>query len=385
MIFTPCGSIPPIRERQILGVDQGALITLDGGTTWSSWYNQPTAQIYHVSTDNRFPYWLYGAQQDSGAVALPSRTDSVDGITMQQFREITAGGESGMIAPDPDHPNIIFGEKVDKLDTRTGQTRNVDPTLAYPEIHHRSAWTLPLAFSRRGQRALYFADQHLYRTLDGGDHWTQISPDLTRPDAGIPSNLDAATAADDDHVDKRRGVIYSIAPSTLPPPRSGSEPMMGWSGVPTMRARTGARSRRRRSRRGRKWRASSCRISTLRSRIWRSTGTAWTMMSPTSIGPHDGGKQWVRIDAGIPRDSFVNVVREDPAAKGLLYAGTERGMFMSLDDGAHWQPLQQNLPMTSVRDIDVHGDDLVIATHGRGFWIMDDVSALRQMGTLRSG
>ena len=120
---------PTDSQRQILGVDQGALITLDGGTTWSSWYNQPTAQIYHVSTDNRFPYWVYGAQQDSGAVALPSRTDSVDGITMQQFRELSAGGESGMIAPDPDHPNIIYGEHVDKLDTRTGQTRNVDPTL----------------------------------------------------------------------------------------------------------------------------------------------------------------------------------------------------------------------------------------------------------------
>ncbi|HEY6619179.1 MAG TPA: hypothetical protein VIY68_06530 [Steroidobacteraceae bacterium] len=373
---------PTNSERQILGVDQGALITLNGGTTWSSWYNQPTAQIYHVNTDNRFPYWLYGAQQDSGAVALPSRTDSVDGITMQQFHELTAGGESGMIAPDPDQPNIIYGEKVEKFDTRTGQTRNVDPTLAYPEIHHRSAWTLPLAFSRRGQRALYFADQHLYRTLDGGEHWAQISPDLTRPDAGIPANLDAATAADDDHVDKRRGVIYSIAPSTLS--------------------------------------AAALWVGTDDGLVWRSddAGAHWREVTPRALTPwskvasielshfdpavaylaidrhrldddepyiyrtSDGGKQWMRIDAGIPRDSFVNVVREDPAAKGLLYAGTERGMFMSLDDGAHWQPLQQNLPMTSVRDIDVHGDDLVIATHGRGFWIMDNVSVLRQMGAL---
>ena len=373
---------PTNSERQILGVDQGALITLNGGTTWSSWYNQPTAQIYHVNTDNRFPYWLYGAEQDSGAVALPSRTDSVDGITMQQFHELTAGGESGMIAPDPDQPNIIYGEKVEKFDTRTGQTRNVDPTLAYPEIHHRSAWTLPLAFSRRGQRALYFADQHLYRTLDGGEHWAQISPDLTRPDAGIPANLDAATAADDDHVDKRRGVIYSIAPSTLS--------------------------------------AAALWVGTDDGLVWRSddAGAHWREVTPRALTPwskvasielshfdpaiaylaidrhrldddepyiyrtSDGGKQWMRIDAGIPRDSFVNVVREDPAAKGLLYAGTERGMFMSLDEGAHWQPLQQNLPMTSVRDIDVHGDDLVIATHGRGFWIMDNVSVLRQMGAL---
>ncbi len=374
---------PTDSERQILGVDQGALITLDGGTTWSSWYNQPTAQIYHVSTDNRFPYWVYGAQQDSGAVALPSRTDSIDGITMQQFREMSVGGESGMIAPDPDHPNIVYGEHVDKLDTRTGQTRSVDPTLAYPEIHHRGAWTLPLAFSRRGKRALYFADQRLYRTLDGGDHWAPISPDLTRPDAGIPSNLDAPTAADDDHVGKRRGVIYTIAPSTL------SETAL-WVGTDD-------------------------------GLVWRSddAGAHWREVTPQALTPwskvagielshfdpavaylavdrhrldddepylyrtQDGGKEWQRIDAGIPRDSFVNVIREDPAARGLLYAGTERGIFMSLDDGAHWQPLQRNLPMTSVRDIDVHGDDLVIATHGRGFWIMDDVSALRQMGTIQ--
>ena len=375
---------PTDSQRQILGVDQGALITLDGGATWSSWFNQPTAQIYHVSTDNRFPYWLYGAQQDSGAVALPSRTDNVDGITMQQFREMTAGGESGMIAPDPDHPNIIFGEKVDKFDTRTGQTRNVDPTLAYPEIHHRSAWTLPLAFSRRGQRALYFANQHLYRTLDGGEHWAQISPDLTRADAGIPANLDAATAADDDHVDKRRGVIYSIAPSTLAAAALwvGTDDGLVWRSDDA----------------GAHWREVTPQALTPWSKV---AGIELSHFDPAvaylAIDRHrldddepyiyrsaDGGKQWVRIDAGIPRDSFVNVVREDPAAKGLLYAGTERGMFMSLDDGAHWQPLQQNLPMTSVRDIDVHGDDLVIATHGRGFWIMDDVSALRQLSTLRA-
>jgi len=376
---------PTDSDRQILGVDQGALITLDGGMTWSSWYNQPTAQIYHVSTDHRFPYWVYGAQQDSGAVALPSRTGTVDGITMAQFHEITAGGESGMIAPDPDHPNIVYGDRVDKFDTRTGQTRDVDPTLAYPEIHHRGAWTLPLAFSRRGKRALYFADQRLFRTLDGGDHWTPISPDLTRADAGIPSNLDAPTAADDDHVSKRRGVIYTIAPSAL----SAATLWVGTDDGLVWRSDDA----------GAHWREVTPRALTPWSKV---AGIELSHFDPASaylaIDRHrldddepyiyrtqDGGKEWRRIDAGIPRDSFVNVIREDPAAKGLLYAGTERGMFMSLDDGAHWQPLQQNLPMTSVRDIDVHGDDLVIATHGRGFWIMDDASALRQMGTLQPG
>jgi photosystem II stability/assembly factor-like uncharacterized protein len=376
---------PTDSDRQILGVDQGTLITLDGGKSWSSWYNQPTAQIYHVSTDSRFPYWVYGAQQDSGAVALPSRTDSVDGITMQQFHEVTAGGENGMIAPDPDDPDIVYGGTVEKLDLRSGQTRDVDPTLAYPAAHYRSAWTLPLAFSRSGKKVLYFANQRLFSTSDGGEHWTPISPDLTRPEPGSPANLDPPTAADDDHVTQRRGVIYTIAPSAL---AAGAL----WVGTDD----------------GLVWRTDDA------GAHWRNVTpkalTAWSKVggiepshfdasvaylaidrhrldddAPYLYRTEDGGKSWARIDSGIPRDSFVNVVREDPVTRGLLYAGTERGMFVSFDDGAHWQSLQQNLPMTSVRDIDVHGADLVIATHGRGFWIMDDISALRQMGSVRAG
>jgi len=369
---------PTDPDRQILGVDQGTLITQNGGMTWSSWFNQPTAQIYHVSTDNRFPYWVYGAQQDSGAVALPSRTGSIDGITMQQFHEITPGGESDMIAPDPADPDIIYGGRVNKLDRRTDQVRNIDPTLAYPAAHYRAAWTLPLAFSKRGEKVLYFANQRLFRTADGGNHWTPISPDLTRADAGIPDNLDPPTSADDDHLDKRRGVIYSIAPSPL-------QPAALWVGTDD----------------GLVWKTSD-------------NGAHWTPVTPSQLTPWskiagielshfdintaylavdrhrldddapyiyrttDGGRDWTRIDSGLPRNAFVNVVREDPSHRGLLYAGTELGMFVSFDDGADWQSLQQNLPMTSVRDIDVHGDDLVIATHGRGFWIMDDVTALRQ-------
>ena len=370
---------PTNPNRQILGVDQGTLITLNGGTTWSSWYNQPTAQIYHVSTDNRFPYWVYGAQQDSGAVSLPSRSGSHDGITMQQFHELTPGGESDMIAPDPDDHDIVYGGRVDKLDMRTEQVRNVDPTLAYPAAHYRAAWTLPLQFSKRDHKVLYFANQRLFRTSDGGEHWAPISPDLTRADAGIPANLDATTAADDNHIDKQRGVIYTIAPSPLD--------------------------------------AKALWVGTDDGLVWRTDdeGAHWRNVTPSALTPWskvggielshfsaeaaylaidrhrldddapyiyrttDGGKSWQRIDNGIPSNSFVNVVREDPVRKGLLYAGTEKGMFVSFDDGAHWQPLQQNLPSTSVRDIDVHQDDLVIATHGRGFWIMDDVTALRQM------
>jgi photosystem II stability/assembly factor-like uncharacterized protein len=375
---------PTDSNRQILGVDQGTLITLNGGQTWSSWLNQPTAQIYHVSTDNQFPYWVYGAQQDSGAVSLPSRGHSGDGITMEQFHEVTAGGESGMIAPDPDDHDIVYGDKVDKLDVRTNQTRNVDPTLAYPAAHYRDAWTLPLTFSKRGTKTLYFANQRLFRTTDGGDHWTPISPDLTREDAGTPANLDPVTAADDNHVGKRRGVIYSIAPSPLSADTLwvGTDDGLVWRTDDS----------------GAHWR-----------QVTPTTLTPWSKVAGIELSPFDanvaylaidrhrldddtpylyrttdGGSSWQRIDSGIARDSFVNVVRADPQRKGLLYAGTERGVYVSFDDGAQWQSLQQNLPMTSVRDIALHGSDVVLATHGRGFWIMDDASALRQVADVRA-
>jgi photosystem II stability/assembly factor-like uncharacterized protein len=375
---------PTDSDRQILGVDQGTLITLNGGRTWSSWYNQPTAQIYHVSTDNRFPYWVYGAQQDSGAVALPSRSGSGDGITMEQFHEITPGGESGMIAPDPDDHDIVYGGTVDKLDARTGQVRAIDPTLAYPTAHYRAAWTLPLTFSKRDSKVLYFANQRLFRTADGGDHWAPISPDLTREDAGTPSSLDATTAADDNHADKQRGVIYTIAPSPL----SAHALWVGTDDGLVWRSNDD----------GAKWQPVTPEALTPWSKVAGiepshfDADTAYLAVdrhrldddTPYLYRTTDGGASWTRIDNGIPRDSFINVVREDPVRRGLLYAGTEKGVYASFDDGAHWQPLQQNLPMTSVRDIDVHGDDLVIATHGRGFWIMDNVSALRQLNGVRA-
>ena len=184
---------PDNANRQILGVDQGAIVTLNGGKTWSSWHNQPTAQIYHVSTDNRFPYRVYGAQQDSGAAALPSRTGDFDGITMREFREVTAGGEADMIAPDPDDPDIVYGGRVDKLDLRTGQTHSIDPTLPTPGLNRRT-WTLPLVFSKRDPKRLYFGNEKMFRTTDSGEHWDVISPDLTREDPGVPPNLDAVTA-----------------------------------------------------------------------------------------------------------------------------------------------------------------------------------------------
>ena len=367
---------PQTPERRILGVDQGCVVSIDGGRTWSSWFNQPTGQFYHVITDTRFPYWVYGAQQDSGAAAIPSRTWSIDGINMPVFREITAGGESDNVAPDPKDPDIIFGGRVDKLNLRTMQTQPVDPTLAHPQ-NSRRTWTLPLVFSPANPRQLYFANQRLFRTDDGGNHWSVISPDLTREKPGVPANLDAATASLT--TGTRMGVIYAIAPSRL----SEHEVWVGTDDGLVWRTRDD----------GAHWDD----VTPPPLTTWSKVGiidashfdanTAYIAVDrhrlddfrPYVYRTHDGGKTWTLITDGLP--TVVNAVREDPVKKGLLYAGTERGVSVSFDDGDHWQSLQLNLPATSVRDLDVHGDDLVIATHGRAFWVIDDVTPLRQTVT----
>ncbi len=369
---------PQRPERQILGVDQGAIVTLNGGATWSSWNNQPTAQMYHVVTDESFPYVVYGAQQDSGAAGVPSRTTGRDGITMREFREQTAGYESDMIAPDPRDPEIVFGGRVVRLDRRTEQTRNVDPTLAFPDFH-RTTWTLPLVFSRRELGVLYFAHQHLYRTSDDGASWTQISPDLTRQDPGTPATLDAPTAALHLGMGPRRGVIYTIAPSR----RADHDLWAGTDDGLVWRTRD----------EGAHWQN----VTPPELTAWSKVGgietsphdaeTAYVAVdrhrlddfAPHLYRTHDGGATWQKIVTGIAPRHFLNAVREDPARRGLLYAGSERGVYVSFDDGDHWQPLQLNLPVTSVRDLEVKGNDLVIATHGRGFWILDDVTPLRQV------
>ncbi len=375
---------PAVPERQILGVDQGAIVTLNGGRTWSSWHNQPTAQFYHVSTDNRFPYRVYGAQQDSGAAGVPSRTTRGDGITMAEFSEITAGGESDNIAPDPQDPEVVYGGRVDRLDLRTRQTRHIPPTLAYPD-HHRRTWTLPLTFSHRDPKVLYFANQKLYRTEDGGEHWTPISPDLTREDPGTPTTLDPATAAVNPGLGPRRGVIYAIAPSRL----ADHDIWVGTDDGKVWRTRD----------EGAHWQDVTPPALTGWSKVGiietspHDAETAWLAVDrhrlddfrPYVYRTHDGGRHWQLVVAGIAPTHFVNAVREDPVRRGLVYAATERGVYVSFDDGAHWQPLQQNLPRTSVRDLVIKDNDLVIATHGRGFWILDDVTPLRQHDPAATG
>jgi photosystem II stability/assembly factor-like uncharacterized protein len=368
---------PDRPERRILGTDQGAVVSLNGGATWSSWYNQPTGQMYHVITDDRFPYHVYGAQQDSGAAEVPSRTTVRDGINMTHFREVTAGGENDSIAPDPRNPAVVFGGRVEKLDGRTEQTQSIDPTLLFRDVQ-RGTWTLPLVFSRRDRRVLYFARERLFRTEDGGRHWKVISPDLTRDEPGVPPHLDAATAADV-AAQGRRGVIYTIAPS-----RVAARDI--WVGTDDGRIwRTGDE--------GGRW----TEVTPSALTAWSKVGiletshfdadTAYAAVDrhrledvkPYVYRTRDGGGTWTLAARGIPDGSFVNTVREDPVRRGLLYAGTEKGVYVSFDDGDDWQPLQLNLPVTSVRDIDVHGDDVVIGTHGRAFWVLDGVAPLRQI------
>lgn len=371
---------PTDSNRRILGVDQGALVTLNGGSTWSSWLNQPTGQFYHVATDNRFPYRVYGAQQDSGAADVPSRTGEWDGIDITQFHELSPGGESDNIAPDPDDPDTIYGGRVDKLDMRSGQVRNIDPTLAFPG-HYRATWTLPLVFGKDG-KSLYFSNQRVFRTRDGGDHWIPISPDLTRPDPEVPGNLDAATAADADSKDPRKGVVYSIGPSPLSDEGlwAGTDDGLVWRTIDG----------------GKTWRDVTPGGLTPWSKVAGIEPSHFNAeVAYLAVDRHrlddfapyvwrtaDGGKSWKPIVAGLSEGgalNSVNVVREDYKRPGLLFAGTERGVFVSFNDGGVWDPLKAGLPTTSVRDITIHGDDLVIATHGRGFWILDDIEPLRQL------
>ena len=374
--FHPLWIDPADPARRILGSDQGAQVTLNGGATWSSWFNQPTGQFYHVAVDNNFPYRVYGAQQDSGAADIPSRGGSPwDGVNMTQFHESEAGGESDNLAPDPTDPAIVYGGRVDRLDRHTGQVRSVDPTLALPG-EYRETWTLPLVFGPGG-KTLYFANQRLFKTENGGDHWDAISPDLTRPDPGVPSTLDAATAADTNGPGARKGVIYSIGPS----PRSPGDIWVGTDDGLVWRTKDF----------GAHWTD----VTPRGLRPWSKIGvvepshfdadTAYLAIDrhrlddsrPYVLRTRDGGRTWTPIAAGL--DTTVNVVREDPVRRGLLFAGTERGAFVSFDDGGSWSPLAAGLPTTSVRDIVVKNDDLVIATHGRGFYVLDDIAPLRAL------
>jgi photosystem II stability/assembly factor-like uncharacterized protein len=367
---------PDEPQRMILGSDQGAVVTLNGGETWSSWYNQPTGQFYHVAADNRFPYWVYGAQQDSGAAATPSR-GKYRSLNFHDWRPMEAGDENGYVAPDPLNPEVVYGGFVTRQDLRNEQMVQVPPGLAQTEKLRRT-WTLPLVFSPLDAHVLYFVAQMLFRTADGGNSWRAISPDLTREDPQVPANLDAATAADAPG-EKRRGVIYTIGPSSV---QAGEI----WAGTDDGLIQLTQDD-------GKTWSNVTPAELTPWSKVTLieashfEAGTAYAAVDRHRLEDlhaylyrtRDFGKSWQQASSGIPEGSFLNSVREDPLRKGLLYACTEKSVYVSFNDGDLWQSLQLNMPTTSIRDLVVQGDDLVIATHGRSFWILDDATPLREM------
>jgi photosystem II stability/assembly factor-like uncharacterized protein len=358
-----------------IAVDQGATISVNGGQTWSSWYNQPTAQFYHVITDNGFPYWVYGAQQESGSVGTASRSDFGE-IT---FRDWTTIGveEYGYVAPDPLHPNLIYGGKVTVFDRTTGQTRDVSPVVLRTG-QYRFNRTAPLIFSPVDPHVLYLGSNVLFATRDGGDSWQIISPDLTREDPGVPATLSPFIEADPAK-GKHRGVIYSIAPS----PKDVNLIWAGTDDGVIQVTRDG----------GKNWQDVTPPELTPWSKLAQmdashfDTPTAYAAVNrfrlddlhPYIYRTHDGGKSWQKIVSGLPDNEPVNTVREDIERKGLLFAGTERAVYVSWDDGDHWQSLKMNLPPTSIRDLVVHHDDVVVGTHGRSFWILDNITPLRQL------
>lgn len=368
---------PDDPKRMILASDQGTIVTVDGAATWSSWYNQPTAQIYHVAADYRFPYWVTGAQQDSGAVGTPSRSIHSD-ISNRDWEGLCAGGEAGYTAPDPLHPEILFGGTVQRCNVITGETRNVSPERGATPGQYRHAWTQPLVFSKADRHALYYANQFLYKTINGGESWTQISADMTREDPGAPSNLNEAAAADAP-ADKRRGVIYTIAPSPLRAPTI-------WIGTDDGLIHLTKDD-------GKTWQNVTPPALTSWSKVVMieashfDVNEAYAAVERHQLSdyePHiyrtlDSGKTWTEITRGLPRGVYVQTVKEDPHRRGLLFTGTERSVFVSFDDGDHWQSLQLNLPAASMRDIAIHADDLIVGTHGRGFWVIDNITSLRQL------
>ncbi len=365
-----------------IALDQGATISVNGGETWSSWYNQPTAQFYHVITDDQFPYWVYGGQQESGSVGTASRSDFGE-IT---FRNWTTVGveEYGYVAPDPLHPNLIYGGKVTVFDRNTGQTREVGPVVLRTG-EYRFNRTAPLIFSKADPHVLYLGSNVLFVTRDGGNNWQIISPDLTREDPGAPATLGPFVDADPQK-GKHRGVIYSIAPS----PKDANLIWAGTDDGVIQVTRDG----------GKNWQNVTPKELTPWSKLAQmdashfDTVTVYAAVNrfrlddlhPYIYRTHDGGASWQKIVNGLPENEPVNTVREDPERKGLLFAGTERSVYVSWDDGDHWQSLQMNLPPTSIRDLVVHHDDVVVGTHGRSFWILDNVTSLRQFsGQIASG
>jgi photosystem II stability/assembly factor-like uncharacterized protein len=376
---------PDDPERMILGNDGGARISLNGGRTWSSEDNQPTAQIYRVATDGRVPYWLYGAQQDKTTIAIPSAVPG-PGIGERDWHAV-GGGECGWVAPDPSDPEVVYaggyGGEITRYDHRTRQAREI---AAWPQqidgqavrdLRYRWNWNAPILVSRHPPHVLYHAAQVLLRSPDGGETWEEVSPDLTRNDRGKQGYSGGPIGHEITGVEVY-DTIFALAES----PHDGATIWAGSDDGLVHLTRDGGRSWRDVTPRGLpEW----IQINALEVSPHDPAGAylAATLFKAEDRRPYlyktsDYGRTWSRIDGGIPAGAFTRVVREDPARRGLLYAGTEAGLYVSLDDGASWQPFQLNLPAVPITDLQVAGDDLVVATQGRAFWILDDLTPLRR-------
>ncbi len=376
---------PANPDRMINASDGGAIVSVDGGKTWTQADNQPTAQFYHVSVDNSFPYRVYGAQQDNSNVWIKSADD--EGAIDDRDWDVAGGGECGFVIADPRDPDIIYSDSENgiqrfNLHTFQAETISVWPVDAsgHPasELEHRFNWTSPLMMSPHDPDTLYWGAERLYKTTDDGRSWTAVSGDLTRNDkskqfaSGGPITKDITSV---EYYD----TIFAIAESPLAKGHL-------WVGTDDGLIQTSSDD-------GGHWNN----VTPSDMPEWGTVdmielshfddGTAYVAVDrhklddiqPYIFKTSDGGKSWTRLDAGLPAGAVVHAVREDPVKRGLLYAGTETGVFVSFDDGAHWQSLQLNLPQSPVHDLVVKDNDLVVATHGRSFWILDDVTSLRQI------
>jgi len=371
--------------RMILGDDGGAEVTVNGGQSWSSEDNQPTAQIYRVTTDSRFPYWVYGSQQDNSSIAMPSGVRG-SGIDRTDWHDV-AGGESGWIAPDPRNPDIVYGGgyggSITRYDHRTGEAREI---VAWPqvidgraarELKYRFQWSAPIVLSPHDPDTLYHASQILLKTRDGGQTWEEISPDLTRNDKTKQDYSGGPISHEFTGVETYDTIFYVVES-----PHEAGTIWVGTDDGLVQLTRDGGKTWQNVTPQGiPEW----IRINAIEvSPFDKATAYVAAMMNqhddlrPYVYKTTDYGRTWTKIVSGIPDTAFARVVREDTERPGLLYAGTETGLYLSFDAGANWQPFQRNLPVVPITDMKVKGDDLVVATEGRSFWILDDLTPLRQ-------
>jgi len=382
---------PTNPSRMINGNDGGATISVDGGKTWSTEYNQPTAQFYHVAADNQFLYYLYGAQQDNSTVGIASRTD--DGYIGRQHWYDVGGGESGYIQPDPRDSNIIYagsnGGGITRMDRRTQQTQDitvwpVDGTgHGAKDLKYRQAWTDPIEISPNNPDVMYTGTEMVFKTTDHGNSWTAISPDLTRNDKSKQESSGGPLTKDNTSVEYY-DLVFTIAESPV-------QKDVIWAGTDDgliQLTKDGGKSWTNVTPKG----IPEWSLVSLIDASPHDAGTAYVAvdthklddLKPYLFKTSDFGKTWKKITDGIPDGAYTHVVREDPKQKGLLYAGTETGIYVSFDDGAHWQSLQLNLPQTPIHDLIIKNDDLAVATHGRSFWILDNITPLRQAASSSS-